>query len=276
MRRMAVSAARTRQPVMRSLATASTATETGATAAAPPTVSTAGRWTYTGEIMVSKVFPAGFGWQFSSGVAEEIGFGADTAGFALTTGIGDAAGVFLGHTLFKAAQSLVSDKVSLPAEIKTGTWLSTGALFAGTSWQPAVNLFHDTLGMGFMPCAGATVATCGTMFLVGLRVGRAAFPFMPAGDSANLKQDFGLSLSIGGATGLFVATDLSFTAAQSDVLYQITSPVLGIGDADSVLLGCIKAGSSTLAGFGVFNAVQNALPAGANWMDNNNPYSDSK
>ena len=114
------------------------------------------------------------------------------------------------------------------------------------------------------------------MFLVGLRVGRAAFPFMPAGDSANLKQDFGLSLSIGGATGLFVATDLSFTAAQSDVLYQITSPVLGIGDADSVLLGCIKAGSSTLAGFGVFNAVQNALPAGANWMDNNNPYSDSK
>ena len=61
--------------------------------------------------MISKVFPAGFGWQFSSGVAEEIGFGADTAGFALTTGIGDAAGVFLGHTLYKAAQSLVSDKV---------------------------------------------------------------------------------------------------------------------------------------------------------------------
>ena len=84
---------------------------TGATAAAPPTVTTAGRWTYTGEIMISKVFPAGFGWQFSSGVAEEIGFGADTAGFALTTGIGDAAGVFLGHTLYKAAQSLVSDKV---------------------------------------------------------------------------------------------------------------------------------------------------------------------
>ena len=82
-----------------------------ASAAAPPTATTAGRWAYTGEIMVSKVFPAGFGWQFSSGVAEEIGFGADTAGFALTTGLGDAAGVFLGHSIYKAAQSLVSDKL---------------------------------------------------------------------------------------------------------------------------------------------------------------------
>ena len=108
------------------------------------------------------------------------------------------------------------------------------------------------------------------------QAGRIAFPFMPAGDSHNLKQDFGLSLSIGGATGCFVATDLSFTTAQSDVLYQITSPVFGVGEADSVLLGCVKAGASTLTGFGVFNAAQNALPAGMNWMDGNNPYPNSK
>ena len=85
----------------------------------------------------------------------------------------------------------------------------------------------------------------------------------------------GLSISIGGATGCFVATDMSFLGtAGADKLYEVFNPIFGVGDGDTILQGCIKAGGSTFTGFGLTNAFQNILlPGGANWMDSNNPYS---
>ena len=47
------------------------------------------RFTYTVEVIVSKIFPAGFGWQAASCVAGAQGFEADTLNFYLTTGAGD-------------------------------------------------------------------------------------------------------------------------------------------------------------------------------------------
>lgn len=94
------------------------------------------------------------------------------------------------------------------------------------------------------------------------------------GDRA-VMQDAGLAVSIGGATGMFVATDMSFFAG-SDALYQLTNPIYGVLETDSYLMGCVKAGSSTFTGFGLFNIAQNvALPKGKNWMDGNNPYASS-
>ena len=72
---------------------------------------------------------------------------------------------------------------------------------------------------------------------------------------------------------MFVATDPSFIGAGSDALYEVAAPVFNITDADSALLGCVKAGGSTFTGFGLTNGLQNAvLPAGQNWADGNNPY----
>ena len=45
------------------------------------------RFVLTAEVTVSKIFPAGFGWQTSSIIASEsFGFAPDTLNFALTTG----------------------------------------------------------------------------------------------------------------------------------------------------------------------------------------------
>ena len=54
-------------------------------------------------------------------------------------------GVFLGHSVYKAGQSLFNKDISLGNEIGVATWLGTSAFFAGGAWQPAVNLLHDTM-----------------------------------------------------------------------------------------------------------------------------------
>jgi hypothetical protein len=55
------------------------------------------RFVVTAEVTVSKIFPAGFGWQTSSIIAEtHLGYAPDTMAFAMTTGFGDAVGVLRG------------------------------------------------------------------------------------------------------------------------------------------------------------------------------------
>ena len=50
------------------------------------------RFVVTAEVTVSKIFPAGFGWQTASVLADGMGMQSDTWNFALTTGAGDAIG----------------------------------------------------------------------------------------------------------------------------------------------------------------------------------------
>jgi len=50
----------------------------------------------TAEITVSKLFPAGFGWQAGSVVGVNLGFQATEIPFWLLTGVGDLLGVFFG------------------------------------------------------------------------------------------------------------------------------------------------------------------------------------
>lgn len=221
-------------------------------------------------------------------------------------------GVVAGHSLYKAAQSLIDSRADLKTEIGTAAWLGCGSFLAGTAWQPSVNLFHETIGLGFTSTYAAVAATCGGMFFVGLRLGRAAMPWMPNANASNAAQDAGLAVSIGSATGMFVATDTSFIGPDSDLLYRGFGPLFNVAASDSAITGCashpprarfepfpryphhslqillltqtkqisyrcIKAGSSTMTGFTIANAAQAmAMPAGKCWSDGNNPYATSQ
>lgn len=217
------------------------------------------------DVTVSKIFPAGFGWQMASVYAEGAGMTSDSMPFFVSTGLGDMFGVWIGHTAFSAIKKGFGVSINMANEVQTGLLLGSAAFCSGFTWQPCVNAL-STLGWSFNQVAASTVVACGTMFFVGLRLGRFVYsPIMSGieGNSyANLKADFGLSVSIGGATGAFVGTDVSFGDA------NWLRPVVGVEEGFSDMLGQIKAGTSTSLGFVAFQTVQSfVVPKGKCWVD---------
>ena len=190
---------------------------------AEPEVTFGKRMVSTAEVMVSKIFPAGFGWQGASVVAENAGFDGASLNFALTTGAGDFLGVLTGHTLYMAVKKGVTgnDDINMTHEAQTGLLLGSAAFCSGTVWQPIVN-FAQSIGLGFNGSAGLTLAVCGGAFFAGLRGFRILYsPIMEGVEEnnySNLKNDAALSLSIGAATACFVGTDVSTTNAGMDML----------------------------------------------------------
>lgn len=75
------------------------------------------RFVVTAEVTVSKLFPAGFGWQAGSIVAGDMGLKATDASFALMTGLGDFTGVLLGHTIYYGLKSFVVKDISIGQEV---------------------------------------------------------------------------------------------------------------------------------------------------------------
>ena len=214
--------------------------------------------------MISKIFPAGAGWQLAS---TAIDFDPSTADFALVTGLGDAMGVVLGHVAYKSVQRVAAPwhVPSLRQELGVAAWLGGAAFCAGTAWQPIVNAVEAP----FAITAAATGIGCALAFYGGLRAGRVTMPWIPDGDATNSWQDLGLAISIGGATGAFVSTDAAFLA---DPTYPsgVAPTILA---SDAVSTQCIKAGASTFVGFGTLGVAQNLLCSpGKHWMDGNNPY----
>jgi len=225
---------------------------------APP-----GRFVPTLEVIVSKIFPAGFGWQAASVVAGNQGFEADTLNFALTTGAGDFAGVFAGHGVYSIFKAMIGKGGGLGSDLVAGLWLATAAFCSGTAWQPTVNFLHDAAGCNFAQTFVRCGAVTGFSFFVGLRLGRIIYsPLgLPGADYPNLCGDALLSVSIGAATGTFVGTDVTF----SDNLIR---PFFGVEDSMSDIEGMVRAGMSTSAGFLCMQSVQNiVLPRDANWLD---------
>jgi hypothetical protein len=227
------------------------------------------RTSATLEVMVSKIFPAGFGWQTASIIAEgQLGLAGDSAAFALATGIGDGLGVFLGHSGYYAAKRALArdDTIDVETQIHTGVLLGTAALCSGTAWQPLVN-FLQGAGCSFNQTAVGVVVGCGLAFFGGLRAGRFALSGSLHGvelpSYGNLKADAALSVSIGGATGAFVGTDVSFAAGENWL-----RPVVGVEEGMSNLAGCLTAGASTSIGFTAFQTAQNvAYDQGKSWVD---------
>jgi len=218
------------------------------------------RFATTFEVIVSKIFPAGFCWQASSLVAEgTLGLGAESAGFALVTGVGDACGVFAGHSIYKLIQSGMNPEIQMQTERQVAAWLASAAFLSGTGWQPVVNVCAG-MGLGFNGAALVTTGACAGLFFTGLRLGRRVFAVGEA-NSANFVKDAQLGVAIGGATGAFVGTDVSFAG-------NWLRPVIGVEETTSDIIGMVKAGSSTSLGFGAFQSVQNVtFPAGSNWTD---------
>lgn len=226
------------------------------------------RFVVTAEVTVSKIFPAGFGWQTSSIIAENnFGFAPDTLNFALTTGLGDAIGVIAGHCLYYGAKKTLVDKsINMESELQTGFLLGSAAFCSGTAWQPLVDALQGA-NLSFGGVFMGTSAGCGLAFYGGLRAGRTILSgFMkhieePTYD--NSKADASLSCVIGGATGFFVGTDAAYLPDQNFLIN-----IVGIADGTPDLMGCCIAGSSTALGFLTSQSVFNVIyPTGKCWND---------
>jgi len=227
------------------------------------------RFTITAEVIVSKIFPAGFGWQSSSILAENyLGYAPDTTAFALTTGLGDAAGVLLGHCGYYALKKSVTgnEKILMKREFDTGVLLASAAFCSGSLWQPLVDVLQGA-NLSFFSVFCGTWVGCGTAFYGGLRVGRTILPsvleYVEEPTYENSKTDSSLSVSIGGATGFFVGTDAAYLPTQNFLI-----DVVGITESTPDLMGCAIAGSSTSLGFGVSQTALNMVyPKKTCWND---------
>jgi len=246
---------------------ASTEAEPSVSKSSPKTI--ADRFVATAEVTVSKIFPAGFGWQSSSIIAENnFGFAADSLNFALTTGVGDAIGVLSGHYLYYSAKKAITkdESINLEAEFQTAVLLASAAFCSGTAWQPLVDALQGAQ-LSFGGVFAGTWVGCGLAFYGGLRAGRTILSgFMkhieePTYD--NSKNDASLSAVIGGATGFFVGTDAAYLPDQNFLINFV-----GITDGTPDLVGCAIAGTSTSMGFFTSQSVFNVIyPTGKCWND---------
>jgi hypothetical protein len=198
----------------------------------------------------------------------ENGFQTSDMGFALITGLGDFTGVTIGHALYYTLKKLVYKRsIDLKTEYNIGFFLGSAAFCSGFIWQPSVNLLQ-ALSLPFVGVAFGTWATCGIAFLAGLRVFRILYSpiiSIEPPTKANFVGDAQLSVSIGGATGAFVGTDVVYLNGEGNFL----RPLVGVEATDSALIGCFKAGSATSIGLFSAQTVQNiAQPASSkNWTD---------
>jgi len=227
------------------------------------------RFVVTAEVTVSKLFPAGFAWQSASLFAEnQMGFSPETLNFALTTGLGDAVGVMVGHTAYYAAKkaALGRENINLTRELQTGALLGSAAFCSGTAWQPTVNLLQG-MELSFGQVFAGTWIGCGAAFYAGLRVFRTVlsgpFQYVEEPTYENSKKDASLSVAIGGATGFFVGTDTGYFPEQNFLI-----DVVGIHDGVPDLKGCAIAGSSTALGFMTAQSAMNIVyPKNKCWND---------
>jgi len=228
------------------------------------------RFVVTAEVAVSKIFPAGFGWQASSVVAENAGIATDSLNFALTTGAGDAIGVLAGHFAYYAAKKKVTDAtdedINLTQELQTGILLGSAACCSGTAWQPIVNALQGA-ELPFTQVFAGTWMGCGLAFYGGLRVARTLLSgplqYVEEPSYENSKTDASLSAAIGGATGFFVGTDAAYLPNQNFLI-----DVVGIQDGTPDLTAAAIAGSSTSLGFLTAQSGLNvAYPKGKCWND---------
>lgn len=196
----------------------------------------------TFEIIASKIFPAGFGWQASSVLISN--FTTDHSFlFAVSTGFGEGLCVTAGHQLWCKIRNKDIDK-----EKHISYLLGSSAFMSGTSWQPIVNMCNDFM-LPFHTSMGITGILCASTFFSSMRLFRRIYK-VEKPNNDNRKDDMSLSLSIGGATGCFVATDTSFLGNTWTMFHL---PGNFISD-------CVVAGTSTGSGFLAVQTLQNTLP----------------
>jgi hypothetical protein len=219
----------------------------------------------TMEATISKIFPAGFGWQTSSILAVNNSLDPDTLGFALSTGTGDAMGVFLGHLAYYRLKKSAGYNIDMRETIQTGTLLSTAAFCSGTVWQPIVNTLQG-MDQSFVTVFGGTWIGCASAFYIGLRTSRNILPKIGFDkieypSAINNSNDLQLSTSIGGATAFFVGTDTSYLPSENFLMFTV-----GIFPNTAHLTSCVIAGTSTSLGFFMTQNLLNATTR-KSWTD---------
>ena len=118
------------------------------------------------QVTVSKIFPAGAGWQAASIVADAAGHQADSLAFAAYTGVGDGIAVAAGHTGYYAAKKAIVDpNINIGEQAGLGVWLGSAAVCSGALWQPLVNALQASEKLPFNAVMGATMVGCGGAFL---------------------------------------------------------------------------------------------------------------
>ena len=117
------------------------------------------------EVAASKIFPAGAGWQLASVVAGNSGFASTALPFFVAVGLGDLAGVFLGHVGWRVLKSkFTGGALDLGAELQVGALLGGAAFFSGFTWQIALNACGK-LGLSFTQSLGGVgLATTAAFF----------------------------------------------------------------------------------------------------------------
>jgi hypothetical protein len=221
----------------------------------------------TAEVAVSKIFPAGYGWQTAATAAENSGLGATDMSFFLATGLGDGFAVFAGHTLYMMGKKAVTgdDSTQITTEAQTGILLGSAAFCSGSVWQPTVNALQAA-DWQFENALLATGVVAAFAFFTGLRLSRVVygniFEGVDAGNYSNLKADASLSVAVGGAAGCFLGTDISYEAA------NWLRPVVGIENGMSTATAAMVAGSSTALGFTAIQMGENLVyPKDKCWVD---------
>ena len=181
-----------------------------------------------------------------------------TLPFMLCTGIGDSLGVVFGFALL----ALFENKVGgVPFDNSTFLRMSgalvMGCTLDGGTWEAIVVLCanHGTTGMPFSEAMVVTGLVCGSLFWLGLTLGRLTFRLPQA-----MLTDISLAVACGGGSGCFVATDKRFRG-------NWMGKVLGERHGDRIV-DCFLAGCSTLIGFLIVQIVLCAvLPYGWCWCD---------
>lgn len=209
----------------------------------------------TCEVIVSKIFPAGCGWQFGSILASYNSCHPSDLDFMMTCGMCEGLAVGMGHLVYMIGKDTVTEEVDLNQEMYRSIQYGSGSTLSGIVWQPAVDYFRDD---GFLPTVMATGVCCGAFFFGGLVLSK----YITKKHSKEIvtietiKNNALLSLSIGGAAGMFVATDPLIND-------NFLRTVYGIGDSlsfDSIYM----AGFATASGFMLIQSIQNL---GKNWVD---------
>jgi hypothetical protein len=203
----------------------------------------------TTEVVVSKIFPAGCGWQYGSITATQQYCIPSDIQFALMCGGYEGLAVGMGHWTYMVGKKIVYDEeVDMRLETYKSLQFGTASMMSGIVWQPTVDfLRHD----GFYMAATGTGLTCSVFFFGGLTLSK----YLTCNKTnqviniENTVKDALLSLSIGGATAMFVATD--------PLIYgNILKNIYGIGDTldyNSIYM----AGFSTASGFIGIQFIQN-------------------
>jgi hypothetical protein len=219
------------------------------------------RFQVTAEVTVSKIFPAGFGWQTAGTIAASANQAPDSLNFALCTGLGDALGVLIGHVAFYATKkALLRDQaINMTRELHTGILLGSAAFCSGTAWQPLVNVLQGA-DLPFTQVFLGTWAGCGLAFYGGLRVTRTLLSgklqYVHEPTYENSKTDASLSVAIGGATGFFVGTDTAYLPDQNFLIHLV-----GIQEGTSDMV------ASTLGFVSAQTTMNLIYPRGKCWND---------